>query len=511
LEPTRDEAADRLRGGPLKRTIAAILAADVAGYSRLVAEDEEDTLRRLAGHRAVFREQVSRFGGRVFNTAGDAILAEFPSAVEGLRAGIAIQEILRERNREHPPGRRICFRMGMTIGDVVEQDGDLLGDGVNIAARLEGIAEPGGICIARSVHEAIDNKVAVTFRDIGPQKLKNIPRPVHAFRAVLPADPADGSGQDGRRGGRLRRLAPVIALLLLALGLGAGLWYGLPGLRRDPAIAALRANPDRDDILTVSVARASQACFADEASFSGTIVPRREIEIRPDAEGLRVAQVLTQPMAEVAAGQVLAQLSRAGEPEGAVVALRAPVPGIVGRSNALVGAPASARGAPLFQLVAYGEFELEAEISLDTLERLAPGQAVTLRPLGLPELQGRIRLVSPQVDPATQLGSVRVLLRNAAGLRQGLFARGTVSLGERCGVAIPQSAILRGPEGTSVYVVSESRVEGRPVTPGLLSGNLVEVREGLAVDDTVILRAGPFLREGDVVRPALVATARSAD
>ncbi|HEX8416677.1 MAG TPA: adenylate/guanylate cyclase domain-containing protein, partial [Methylobacterium sp.] len=147
----------------MKRTIAAILAADVAGYSRLVAEDEEDTLRRLAAYRTIFRDHVARFGGRVFNTAGDAILAEFPSAVEGLRAAIAIQETLRAANREHPPARRVCFRMGMTIGDVVEQDGDLLGDGVNIAARLEGIAEPGGICIARSIHEAIANKVAIGF------------------------------------------------------------------------------------------------------------------------------------------------------------------------------------------------------------------------------------------------------------------------------------------------------------------------------------------------------------
>jgi class 3 adenylate cyclase len=129
----------------------------------------------------VFRDRVAQFEGRVFNTAGDAILAEFPSAVEALRAAIAIQEALGARNRDYPPERRVQFRMGITIGDVVERDGDLLGDGVNIAARLEGLAEPGGICISRSIQEAVANKVPAFFREIGPQTLKNIPTPVHAF------------------------------------------------------------------------------------------------------------------------------------------------------------------------------------------------------------------------------------------------------------------------------------------------------------------------------------------
>lgn len=184
----------------MKRTIAAILAADVAGFSRLVAEDEEDTLSRLSGHSAIFREQVGLAGGRVFNTAGDAILAEFPSAVEAVRAAVAIQERLRELNAPHPPGRRIQFRMGLNIGDVVLGDnGDMLGDGVNIAARLEGIADPGGICVSRSVHEAVAARVAVGFKDIGPRKLKNIPRPVHAFRVVLPSDTEAAPERPARR------------------------------------------------------------------------------------------------------------------------------------------------------------------------------------------------------------------------------------------------------------------------------------------------------------------------
>ncbi|MBG0812496.1 adenylate/guanylate cyclase domain-containing protein [Methylosinus sp. H3A] len=165
----------------MQRKIAAILAADVAQYSRLVAEDEEDALARLASSREVFDEFVGKAGGRVFNTAGDAVFAEFPSAVEAVRCAIDIQESLRTQNLGVPQRRQMLFRIGVTIGDVVERDGDLLGDGVNIAARLEGLAEPGGICVSRSVFEQVGNKISVPFRDIGAQEVKNIPQPVHAF------------------------------------------------------------------------------------------------------------------------------------------------------------------------------------------------------------------------------------------------------------------------------------------------------------------------------------------
>src|SRR6059058_2843789 len=145
----------------MKRKIAAIFAADIAGYSRLVAEDEEETLRRLASYREVVDDFIAKAGGRIFNTAGDAVLAEFPSAVDAVRCAIDIQESLRTRNMAYPPSRQMSFRIGITIGDVVERDGDLLGDGVNIAARLEGLA------------------------DIGAQEVKNIPTPVHAYMVAM--------------------------------------------------------------------------------------------------------------------------------------------------------------------------------------------------------------------------------------------------------------------------------------------------------------------------------------
>ena len=172
----------------MNRKIAAIFAADVAGYSKLVAEDEEETLRRLASYRAVMDDFIARAGGRIFNTAGDAVLAEFPSAVEAVRCAIDIQESLRTRNMAYPASRQMSFRIGITIGDVVERNGDLLGDGVNIAARLEGIAPVGGICISRTVYEQVANKLSVHFADIGEQQVKNIPTPVHAYKFEMRPD-----------------------------------------------------------------------------------------------------------------------------------------------------------------------------------------------------------------------------------------------------------------------------------------------------------------------------------
>lgn len=171
----------------MKRKITAIMAADVAEYTRLISEDEEETLTRLESYRNVFDDFVRRAGGRIFNTAGDGVMCEFASAVEATRCAIDIQESLRTRNMAFPASRQMHFRIGISIGDVVERDGDLLGDGVNIAARLQTLAEPGSICVSRNVHEAVTNKISVPFRDLGSREVKNLPHPVHAFQIEMGA------------------------------------------------------------------------------------------------------------------------------------------------------------------------------------------------------------------------------------------------------------------------------------------------------------------------------------
>jgi adenylate cyclase len=173
----------------MKRKISAILASDIVGYSKLVIADEEETVRRLATYRKSFEELVTAHEGRVVNTAGDAILAEFPSSVEAVRCAVEIQDGLRSRNGAYPPARAMMARIGINVGDVLEPDsGDLLGDGVNIAARLEQVAPAGTICVSRTVYEQTENKVALRFEDIGPQQLKNIANPVHAY-VIHPFEP----------------------------------------------------------------------------------------------------------------------------------------------------------------------------------------------------------------------------------------------------------------------------------------------------------------------------------
>jgi class 3 adenylate cyclase len=489
----------------MKRTIAAILAADIAGYSRLTAEDEEDTLRRLGEYSAAFREAVARVDGRVFNTAGDAILAEFPSAVEALRAAIDIQQTLRLKNQDHPPSRRIEFRIGITIGDVVERDGDMLGDGVNIAARLQTLADPGGICISRSLHEAVSGKVAVAFRDMGSHNLKNIPHPVHALRVVLPGD------QDARllKPNRLKQAAFVLAGFGIAAGSAAlaTFIYNVGDANR--AISGPVAQ-ERTAHLTVSVARPQRKCYKDVVRLSGVLAARNPVEVRPETEGLRVVRVLADPLSEVTSGQILAQLGPQDDTSGTTIPVRSPVAGTIGKSAAVPGMPASPRADPLFQIAAQGEIELVAEAPLAALKRLAPGQSVTVTPLGTPDIPGRVRVVSTDVDGATQLGRVRILLDRASGLRWGTFARGLVSIGERCGLGVPLGALANGPEGTTIYIANNNRIEARPVTTGLFAGNEVEIRRGIAEGDLVVLRAGPFIREGDLIRPVIANTVASA-
>src|SRR6266478_9316078 len=174
------------RPGRIERRLSAIMAADVAGYSRLMHNDEEATHTDLTALLAdVVEPAIAEHGGRIVKNTGDGFLAEFPSAVEAVRAAMQFQARIRELTTGDAEDRRIAFRVGVNIGVVIVEPHDIFGDGVNIAARLESIAEPGGICISSSAYEHVRGKVGAEFVDMGEQKLKNIDRPVRAYAAVL--------------------------------------------------------------------------------------------------------------------------------------------------------------------------------------------------------------------------------------------------------------------------------------------------------------------------------------
>jgi adenylate cyclase len=169
----------------LERRLSAILAADIAGYSALMGADEARTVRDLKDHQAVVLPMIGAFAGRIIDTAGDGILAEFPSVVNAVKCAVAFQSTMAERNAALEPERRMQFRVGINIGDVVYDEARIYGDGINVAARLESIAEAGGICISSKVYEEINGRIDLACDDIGEQRLKNIARPVRAYHVRL--------------------------------------------------------------------------------------------------------------------------------------------------------------------------------------------------------------------------------------------------------------------------------------------------------------------------------------
>src|SRR5262249_35316725 len=169
----------------VERRLAAILVADIAGYSRLMAEDEAATVATLKGHQAVVLPLVEAHGGRIQDTAGDGILAEFRSVQQAMECAIAIQRTMAERNAGVPPARQMRFRIGVNLGDVMYDGTRAYGDGLNVAARIQALAEPGGICVTALVREEVSARTSLAFEALGAQRLKNIPRPVRVFRVRL--------------------------------------------------------------------------------------------------------------------------------------------------------------------------------------------------------------------------------------------------------------------------------------------------------------------------------------
>jgi adenylate cyclase len=205
----------------LERRLAAILAADVAGYSRLMGADEEGTLARLKGHRrALVDPKIAEHRGRIVKTTGDGMLVEFASVVDTLRCAVEVQRDMAERNAEVPQDEHIEFRMGIHQGDIIIDGNDIFGDGVNVAARLEALAEPGGICVSGRVQEDAYGKLDIHFEDVGEQPLKNISRPVRVYR-VVPNGPAGVLGK--KSSGFLSRQWKVIGLRRAGMALVAAL------------------------------------------------------------------------------------------------------------------------------------------------------------------------------------------------------------------------------------------------------------------------------------------------
>lgn len=212
---------------PLERKLAAILYADVAGYSRLTGEDEEGTHRRLRVYLDEITGSIERHGGTVMHFAGDAVLADFPSVVDGLICALNIQRELAIRNESLADARKLQFRIGMNLGDVIFDRHEIYGDGVNVAARLEALAEPGGICISGMVFDAMGAKLPVDYEYLGEQHVKNIDHPVRTYRArlqdgaVLPAPSL--RSRSWRQGKRL--IGTIAAGLLLVIGTGVLIWW----------------------------------------------------------------------------------------------------------------------------------------------------------------------------------------------------------------------------------------------------------------------------------------------
>ena len=338
--PTTEQGTDGM--AEAKRRLAAILSADVAGYSRLMGDDEAATVETLTAYRKVFATYIEAHFGRVVDSPGDNLLAEFASPVEAVECAAEIQRELETENEQLEAHRRMAFRIGINLGDVIERDGALYGDGVNIAARLEALAEPGGVCISGKVFDEVRNKIAFGFDYFGEQSVKNIAEPVPAYRVILEAGGAKTPPvrTRGRAGGGIARIAAGAAVI--ALVAVAGAWWlldraGAPtadasdealALPTGPSIAVLPfrntgGNPDQDffsdgitEEIIIELSRFSQLFVIGRNTsfqYKGQTVDVKEIgralgvryvlegSVRRDASAIRVAAQLL----DAASGEVL--------------------------------------------------------------------------------------------------------------------------------------------------------------------------------------------------------------
>ena len=217
----------------IQRRLAAILAADIAGYSRLMHADEAATVQDLKAHQSVILPLIGRHGGRIIDTAGDGIMAEFPSVIGATECAVEIQTVMAQRNEGVPESRRMRFRIGINLGDVIYDETRIYGDGINIAARLEALAEPGGVLVSNTVYDQVRGKLPFTFEDVGERQVKNIEQPVRMYQLHIPGASSKRVATLGRRPAitnRRRWMVWGLAAFLVLLGAGGAWWIGLPFL-----------------------------------------------------------------------------------------------------------------------------------------------------------------------------------------------------------------------------------------------------------------------------------------
>jgi len=243
----------------------------------------------------------------------------------------------------------------------------------------------------------------------------------------------------------------------------------------------------------VIVARAGNACFSDMVRVTGFVVPRKEAQLGVDGEGGKVTDVLVREGDSVTENQDLIRLTGAGGNR----TLKAPVAGMVTQIATIAGAPASPQAGPLLRLAVGGELELDVEVPGIHAAKLSPGATARISRDDAPDLVGRVRQVSPQIDRVTQLGHVRVSFTNTPSLKVGMFARATIDAKRSCGVSIPRAAV----DHLAVQVVKGNVVETRKVRVGLVSDNAIEIIEGLREGEVVVADAGTSLHDGDQVKP----------
>jgi multidrug efflux pump subunit AcrA (membrane-fusion protein) len=287
-------------------------------------------------------------------------------------------------------------------------------------------------------------------------------------------------------------LKPALAVVVVAV-LGGG-WYWF---EHRPRVVEKETSSNA----LVVVTKSTNACFSDLVRVTGFIVPRREAVVGADQEGSKVTDLFVREGDMVTDNQELARLTPPSQPGApnrstAPVSLRAPAAGLVTEVRTVVGAPASPQAGPMFRISVNNEIELDAEVPSVHVLKLNPGATARITRDNAPDLVGRVRLISPQIDRTTQLGHVRITLTNNPSLKVGMFARANIDAKRSCGVAVPRTAI----DHLTVQVVKGNTVETRKVRVGLVSDTSTEILEGLDVGETVVADAGSSLHDGDQIK-----------